>query len=92
MAHHLDPFGLGFPIKSLSEEEIAATPEGGAIYLMIRVEDDDPNLAWPALRRRRFKTLCDRCQAPCWLDPLSARAVPAHIERICNQCLEAEHE
>lgn len=73
-------------IQVISEEEQANMGKD-AVYVMMRVVDDDPSLAWPELLRRRVKTLCDDCREPCWLDPKAFGRTPAHVPRICIPCL-----
>jgi hypothetical protein len=77
---------LGIDFDVMSDEEQANVPEG-TVYMMIRVEDTDPRDGSPDLRRRRYKTLCDECRAICWLDPKSFGRTPAHVQRLCAQCV-----
>lgn len=68
----------------MSEEAEASV----SLYVLIRVADADPNAGSAGLRARRVKTICDNCQAPCWLDPLGLRDVDSQIPRVCLQCAD----
>lgn len=77
---------FGIPIQVWNAQQQADAPEG-TIYVMMRVSDPDVSGDWADLKRRRTKTLCDKCSAPCWLDPKSYGRLPAHVVRICMQCV-----
>lgn len=78
----------GVPVKIASSDELRDLDPVSAVYVMIRVADTNPRLGSAALRARRVKTLCDRCQAVCWLDPESVRDVNPQVRRICLQCAD----
>lgn len=82
---------LGVEFEVVSADEQAAAPEG-SVYAMIRVVDADPTGGSPDLRRRRRKELCDDCRAVCWFDPKSYGSTPAHVDRLCLQCVMARSE
>jgi hypothetical protein len=80
---------LGMKVQIVDDEDMRNAEEG-TVYVMTRVADMDPRHGSPALRARRTKTLCDSCREVCWLDPKSFDPLPAHVKRLCAQCMIAK--
>lgn len=80
---------LGIPMLVASDEEIIAESETGTpmLYGVARVADTDPRSASPALRARRRKVACERCEHMCWLDPLGYEPTQGKADIICTRCL-----
>lgn len=80
----------GRPLNVASDEDMRTAPPG-SVYCLVRVEDVDPKLGTPELKRRRIQIACEGilCGALCWFDPQSFGCLPAHVPKLCAQCILA---
>jgi RNase P subunit RPR2 len=81
---------LGIPINVVTDEEIAQEAETqteAVSYIVMRVADETPGRMSPALQARRLRTLCEKCNELCFVDPKCLDSFrPMKVEIICMQC------
>lgn len=74
---------LGIPITAVNPD-VWTPPEGGVkIHMLMRVEDEIKE-PYPALVARRKRTLCEGCNAVCWIDP-KCMIIPT-AKQLCSRC------
>lgn len=82
---------LGISVNVVSDEEVVqeAERDGDTIrsYIVMRVQDDIPELVPPTLAARRLRTLCEKCGELCYIDPLCMETFrPLPLEIVCMPC------
>lgn len=81
---------LGFEVNVIDDADVDDAIERGEthVYMVSRVEDDDPAMGSPELLARRKRTPCERCSEICWIDPLGYEQV-ARMQHVivCIRCL-----